>query len=319
MFKRQITKIVYPRIHMFSLDLSLLNGNMKSGSLGCSIWKFPIKIIVSASNKNVVSGNLTGAHKQIELILSKFQKQEKICNKFYKVKIIAPPEIREHIGLGSTTQVCAGVIEVLYKFENKKFNIDKLLLFDVGKSSACGAQLSLHPGFILEQGYKIDDAGVCLHPDLYSWKEVFEKQFYLFDNCIWFLVLAIPKKEVSLSGILEDNFWKQNYPENEVDALKTCYTVFQEIIPSIREKDFSRFIPTIGQITNRGSKKAEEYIQGEITKKCLAKMREQFGFAAISSLGPTIYAFSDTKHCTLPKDNEDFFFVKMCLGRQGRK
>ncbi len=319
MFKKRVIKIVYPRVHMFSLDLSLLNGNMESGSLGCSVWKFPIKIVVSAAKKNAVSGDLTGTHEQVALILSKFQKQENILNKSYKVKIVAPPEIREHIGLGSTTQVCAGVIEALYKLENKEFQIDKLLSFGVGKASACGAQLSLHPGFILEQGYTIDNAGVCLHPDLYSWKEVFEKHYYSFSNCGWSLILAVPRKEISLSGQLEDNFWKQTYPENETDVLKICYLVFQELIPSIREKDFSRFLSVMQQITTNGSKKAEENIQKEITKKCLTKMREQFGFAAISSLGPTIYALSETDRCVLPKDNDDFFFIKVPLNGKNKK
>lgn len=318
MFKKRAIKIVYPRVHMFSLDLSLLNGNMKSGSLGCSVWNFPMRIIVSASKINTVGGDLVGTHKQVELILSKFQEQENIRNKAYEVKIVAPLEIREHIGLGSTTQVCAGVIEALYEFENKKFDIDKLLFFDVGKSSACGAQLSLHPGFILEHGYRIADVGVCLHPDLYSWKEVFEKRFYSFNNCNWFLILAIPKKELSLSGRLEDNFWKQTYPESEANVLKTCYTVFQEVIPSIYEKDFPRFISAIKRITTRGSKKAEEDIQKEATKKCLTEMQEQFGFAAISSLGPTIYAFSKTEHCVLPENNADYCFIKMRLGQEKR-
>ena len=313
--EKRVIKIVYPRVHMFSMDLSLFNGNMKSGSLGCSIWDYPIKIIVTTSPSDTITGDLSYLHDKIRTIIDSFRRQENIFNQTYLVQIQSPPEVREHIGVGVTTQILAGTIEALYEFNQKTFDIDKLLLFNVGRSSACSAQLSLHPGFILEQGYNINNTGVCLHPDLYSWKENFEKHYYSFDQCDWFLVLAIPTNSISLSGQLEKTFWKQFYPNNNIDALKICYMVFQELMPAIYTKNFPRFITAMRQITNNSSKRAEEHIQNRITKKCLTSMRRRFGFATISSLGPTIYAFSPTKDCFIPKNNADYFFIKMQLNK----
>ena len=42
---------VYPRIHMFTFDLSLISGVLKHGSMGYSLKNMPISISISLNNQ----------------------------------------------------------------------------------------------------------------------------------------------------------------------------------------------------------------------------------------------------------------------------
>ncbi len=300
---------------MFSLDLSLLNGNMKSGSMGCSLFNFPIKIYVKVikDHENVIDCELIGLRERINDLAILFEK--KVCRGHnYHIKIITPKILREHIGLGSSTQVCVGLLRALYDLEKIKFCMDDLLRYGVGTVSACGAQLAFNPGFIIEYGYNINEKGVCLHPELYDYREVFDRGVIRITNCEWVLVVAIPRKMNSISGIMEESFWALNYPDTIDNTLNINYYLAQNVLPGLFCKDFQKFIDGMNSIVEIGTKVQEENIQSETTKKYLKLLKEKFGFASISSLGPTIYSFAENRKIKLPKNDDDYIFYKIPMG-----
>lgn len=286
---------VYPRIHAFSLDLSTFNGNMKSGSFGFPIKSIPVKISVKKSQFSHY--NLKNSPKnlsqKIKNIVEKFKEINNISANF-EVNVEIPANFRHHTGLGLTTQVLGGVIFCLYSEAGIYFRIDDFFKYNIGEVSALGAQLILNPSVIIEYGYKTNPSGKNLHPELYTTKESFEDFVLSFENIGWWAVVAIPKTQSSISGKFEDDFWRNIFPDKKENSLSIYYQVHSNLIPAIIIQDFERFIKAISKITSIGTKPVEENIQTDATKNAIKTIRERFGFAAISSLGPTIYSFSES-------------------------
>lgn len=313
----QATITVFPRVHMFSLDLSLRNQNMKSGSMGFSIYDMPVYIQVSFTTNNtpdkVICEDQNITTKLYNLI-NKF-KSDKIVSRNYEIIVQTPSIFRPHIGLGLTTQILNGTLMCLFALEHENMKINSLLRYNLGQISSCGTHLALNPGLILEFGYKVDNYGKNLHPNLYNVKESIESSIIRFSGSNWKIIIAIPKNIQSLSGKLEDGFWNKNLPDSEQNSLVICYEVLQNLIPSMIQEDFNRFLSSLNTITKTGTKKAEEDIQADQTKYCLKKLRDQFGFAAISSLGPTIYSFSN-QAIELPHEDKNYFYRILNLGEK---
>ena len=310
---RKSKVVTYPRVHMFSLDLSLLNGNMKSGSMGCSLINYPIIVNARFTTKeDIIQSKFNNLNIKIKNIIIEFRKKEKTTS-FYKININTPDILRSHIGLGSSTSVCAGILMALYKLEKIQFNINYLLYYGVGTQSACSSKLLLNPGFIIEYGYDISTiGGVCLHKELYDYREKFSKELISFSNYGWYMVVAIPKKLTSISGELEKTFWDKHYPDDVINTLKINYFVSQMIFPGILNNNFQIFIDGMSKVTKIGTKSIEEKIQSTKTKDCLKLLRKQLGFAAVSSLGPTVYSFTNNPKYTLPEIDE-YLFIKVPL------
>lgn len=290
---KKVAITVYPRIHMFSLDLSLKNGNMKSGSMGFSLKSSPIRIAVAKSSKRTIKISQKNQNllEKLEEICAKFQKNQMIDSNF-EIKIDAPKYFRNHIGLGLTTQVLGGVLYCLHNLFEIHFDVDYLLKYNVGRVSALGSQLIFNPGWILEKGYKIDKTGEPLHPEFYEYGEFFEKSIEKLRAPNWFAIIAIPELDESLSNKLEDEFWDNIFPDRKKNSLEIIYETFMNLLPAIQESDFERFIQCLRKITAIGTKPCEEAIQSKTTKNALKILRNNYNFASVSSLGPTLYAFS---------------------------
>lgn len=276
---------------------------MKSGSMGFSIPTSPTKIKINFSNKNhdeiIFNKENTKLQDGVFKLLAKFKKTTNTNTK-YTIIIELPDTFKHHQGLGLTTQILGSVLMCLYKINSLDFNINILLQYNIGNRSGLGARLLLSPNFIIEMGYKPSQNGFDLHPEFYDTKELFEDSIFTIKNCPWQAIIAIPHKDTSLSGRQEQKFSEITLPDNPKNAFLTTYQVFHNIIPSLLENDFQRFINSLQIITALGNKAAEEKIQSQNTQQALKVMRKSFGFAAISSLGPTIYSFTNQANYTLP-------------------
>src|SRR4051812_15856251 len=94
---------VYPRVHMFTFDLSLLSGILKHGSLGYSLKNMPIEVAVRKSLtgndtiKAVDNVNITELDLKIDFDLLRAYIQS---DDHYEVTVSIDRSIREHTGLG---------------------------------------------------------------------------------------------------------------------------------------------------------------------------------------------------------------------------
>lgn len=297
-----ISMTTYPRIHMFSLDLSDTSGSFKSGSLGLSLKDFPIRVSVTQIEEDT---DLLPQRFSSELrhILQKTRDRLGKPELRWGVKVDMPSQVGPHTGLGTTTQVTGAAALCAAKTVGVDFNFVDLYNLGIGYASALGLTLLFNPGFILENGYRIstqEEGGCKMYPELYDVYQIPVGSVLNIADTGWYLVVALPTDEQSLSGEIEDNFWHKVLPDDLNSTYITTYNVLEKIIPHLVTDEYEEFLQGMKFVTNKGIKPLEESIQNPKTKRALEIMRKKYGFAAISSLGPSIYSFSKA----MPTDDE---------------
>jgi len=92
-------------------------------------------------------------------------------------------------------------------------------------------------------------------------------------------------------------------------------------LPSLLEKNFEQFSGSINSIVKYGTKKHEKALHFEQNKLLLNQMANDFGFASVSSLGPTIYTISDKQVDIQFYQNkfQDYFFHLTRVSNLGHK
>lgn len=276
--------VVYPRLHFFSLDLSDYIGVLKHGSFGMSLKDFPIVISCSCSDKDSVRFN--GNEKQFFLDQSfDFDLLRAAIKKdcFFDITVNLPCGIQEHTGIGISTQVVGGVYLACASHCGVNLSIKDLFDLGVGHVSTLGLNLLFNPGMIIENGVR--------------YKNKIEKPVSVItkvEKFPFWIIVAIPRDLQSLSAKPENDFWDNILPEH-VNVTKSVYREFYgECVPAILENDFEAFAASMDKIVRMGSKAKEEDIQSAGTKIILSELRNKFGCAGVSSMGPTVYSFSPT-------------------------
>lgn len=299
------TLAVYPRLHFFSLDLSDYIGILKHGSFGISLQDFPITISCATGtveDKIAINGGKQHYDLDTSVDFDKLRCKIK-TDKFFDVKVSMPDRLQEHTGIGISTQIVGGIYLVCAKHCGIDLTINDLFELGVGHVSTLGLNLLFNPGMIVENGV--------------SYKNGIEKpvnSVTKIDTFPFWIIVAVPKDSQSLSAKVEDDFWDSILPEH-VDITKSVYREFYgECLPAVIEKDFETFAKGIDKIVHLGSKKCEEDIQSPETKQLLMTLRDKFGCAGVSSLGPTVYSFA-AKDPTdqlkqLNNNKYDFYVVK---------
>ncbi len=309
--KKSAEITVYPRIHMFSLNLSLQNNGLPCGSLGVSIAENPIHITAKKNTiTDVLSSNYVGDSTFVNT-LEKLRTYKQLTGG-WSVTVQIPDTIRPHIGLGTTTQILGGAALCSAKASGVDLTNIDLFKMGFGRASNLGLSLLYKPGFIFEYGYRVDfQNGLGIHPNISTYPELPSNRADSIKDCPWHLLYGVPKKLQSLSGDIEESFWENNLPEDPISAKITENAVKNYIIPGLLANNFQQFISGMSRATDHGSKLAEEHIQEPATLKVLSALRKKLGFAAVSSLGPTVYAFQErlnTKELSkLGTDEYDFF------------
>ena len=277
--------VVYPRLHFFSLDLSDYIGILKHGSFGMSLQDFPITITCTTSSDadHIVLNNNTKQY-NLDYKIDFHSLRKKIgCNQFFSVNVSLPKEIQEHTGIGISTQVVGGVYLACAGHCGVNLSIKDLFDLGVGHVSTLCLNLLFNPGMIIENGV--------------SYKNKIEKPVSVItrvEKFPFWIIVAIPKDLQSLSAKPENDFWGSILPE-DVDVTKSVYREFYgECVPAILENDFEAFAASLDKIVRMGSKAKEEDIQSAGTKLILSELRNKFGCAGVSSMGPTVYSFSPT-------------------------
>lgn len=284
---------------MFTFDLSLISGILKHGSLGYSLLNMPIRVQVKKSETRQDSVKLIGNVnlKELDFKIDFDALREYAGVKdHYDVVVNIDRSIREHTGLGLSTQILGGVYLCSAKASGVELKINDLFKMGIGHFSALGLNLIFNPGMILEMGCRVTDEaeGVLVNPTLSQEYETVSNTVIRIKDFPFYTVVAIPKTSTSISGTYEVDFWTASLPDKNEDSYRIVYNVLESIIPGIVERDFESFTKALNENITLGSKPLEEKVQSERTKEVLENLRGAFEFAAVSSLGPTLYAFSET-------------------------
>ena len=285
--------ITYPRIHMFSLDLSD-KLNIRSGGMGISITTTPIKVSAEICDKNEVHSSL---YKEDILKTLDSLRQNLSITHGWKVKIDAPSI--DHVGMGSATQIIGSIIMTVSAVSNIKLTLDEIVNLGIGQVSCVGLSLLYSPGFLIEFGYlssPVPKPGYFKHPVI---PNLYQKStgsvMKLITPKNWNIILATPLNSQSISGKLEDGFWSKHLPATYQSSLEICYSNLMLVIPSIISGNFNELIIGLNQIISQGTKPIEESIQNPNTKELLKQLRKKYNFASVSSLGPSVYTISQTE------------------------
>ncbi len=290
--------VVYPRIHAFSLDLSVLCGIIKHGAFGFSLTDFPIYVntrINSNGKDRIVSCGCNVSVLDYDFNLDLLRKFIGVED-FYDIEIKVSKNVREHIGLGCSTQIYSAVLLCCAKNSGINLNIQDLFSLGVGHSSTLGLNLVFNPGYIIETGVvfenKVETVSNCI---------------YKFNDFPFYSIVGIPKTANSISGSLENDFWDNLLPDKPEESLKIAYQVFQNMVPGIVTKNFDQFISSLSNIVSMGTKPFETRIQPQRTINLLQYLKQEFGFAAVSSMGPSVYTFSDKNPRNLVEKLNEYF------------
>lgn len=294
-----IETVVYPRIHMFPIDLSLISGIIKNGGFGCSLKNMPITISVKKSDSSQdvlhIDGGVDVENLDYTVDFDKLRSYIK-SGDHYNVKISAGKFLREHTGLGTSTQIIGGVYACCAKLSGSDLKIRDIYNLGLGHNSALGLNLLFNPGMLFEVGTKIteDNDGVIAKPNLSQKRETIANSVYRINTFPFYVITAIPKLASSITNELGDAFLDDiTFPVKESDSYRIIYNIFEKIIPSIVESDYLSFLSAMQENISLGTKAAEEEYESKDTKDMLKQMRTIFGFAAVSSLGPSLYSFSE--------------------------
>lgn len=296
--KRVIISSGY-RIHINSIDMNGFTGRC-CGGLGFAVSHPSLKIKVEESNKDIFKGKYP---EKIKEVADKIRFYYKI-NK--KLKITILEEIREHKGLGSETQLYFALATAITKLVGLDKNPDDIANdLDLSGVSGIGYGAFKYGNFIVDTGYMLGEN----KKDFITHSTVPPKIVYnsnIPDN--WKVLLFIPKKIISISKKEEDKFFSMYTPVPEEEVKDIAYYTLMGVIPSIEENNFDIFIESLNVITKLGTKKAELKINEKVTDEILKKINDKFGFAGLSSLGPTCYTFVDIEKTKidLEKLKEDF-------------
>jgi beta-ribofuranosylaminobenzene 5'-phosphate synthase len=116
----------------------------------------------------------------------------------------------------------------------------------------------------------------------------------------WRVILAVPVDDLGVSGEEEFQFFEQHVPIAVECSKSIAFDILMALLPSLHESNFQIFISSMKSITSSGFKSFEEALLNPRGRDALNEMRDHFGFAAVSSLGPALYSFSNCAYPTLP-------------------
>lgn len=301
------------RIHINSIDMNGRNRRV-CGGLGFCVEDPKIEIEVKYSDRDILPKQ---CYPEIAELLAKFRRAQSI-NKSYEIDLKS--EVLRHKGLGSTTIYKLCVLAAIYRLEGKKLTKRDANAYGIGHTSGIGINAFFHGGFVVDAGYTLNKS--------------FAKQLsgegggrsapLIFRRKIprrWSICLAIPKINTSISGEEEAEFYDNITPISNTSVNAIAYEILMGVLPSVLERNFTNFRQSLHRIIEHGTKPFETELHAKNCGKLLRGLECEYQFAAITSLGPTIYVITDSDVNLSKWENEfpDFFFYKTQVGNHGHR
>ncbi|AWR97690.1 beta-ribofuranosylaminobenzene 5'-phosphate synthase [Acidianus sulfidivorans JP7] len=206
-----------------------------------------------------------------------------------RVSICLEEDYDAHVGLGHTTQYLLSISKLAFEKNGiKKTSYELAKIVKRGTTSGIGVYAFEYGGFIVDGGHSTkvkkealpSDFSVAPPPPL-----ILRKDFP------WYIYVNIPEGK-RIFGKEELQAFKQAKLEG-TDTLSRV--VLMEFIPSVVESDLEGALDALGRIQKLGFKKIEVSLQSENVRELMNKM-EKIGFpAGLSSFGPAIFTFVNSK------------------------
>lgn len=282
------------RLHVFSLDLSA-EGLERAGGMGISVPCLPIELEVRRtrdSGRDILPPEIHDIGSQV---LERTRKSLGISGQ-YEVRLTTP--LYRHRGLGSTTQVGGLIAGAVAELAGTPLSLQDLSTLEILDAGSCvGLTLLSFPGVILDLGFEVkaspaDDSYVPHRRVPGYVRRPQGIALHLQEPPSWWVVLVLTD-EVGVSGQEELKFWSERLPTTSSTAHETAYRTLMDLVPAIVCRDLSRTQEALAQLSGLHTKRDEIQAQGSRTLDAMTVLREGFGFAGLSSLGPCLYSLSE--------------------------
>lgn len=256
------------RIHITLLDMEGDLGRL-DGGVGVALKEPRIVVSVGECRKP-----------DIELNLSNI-KVPRIC---------VEEDYESHVGLGHTTQYYLSIAKLITLYNSLDLNVIELAkLVKRGGTSSVGVYAYAYGGFIVEGGHSLKIKKEKLPSDYSSAPPA---PLILRTEFPWYVYVNVNKKGKRIFGPKELEVFKNAKVEG-TDRLNRV--VLMKLIPAVLEKDISDALDSIDMIQGLGFKKIEVNLQTDEVRELMKSMKSKGFPAGLSSFGPTIYTFVETR------------------------
>jgi beta-ribofuranosylaminobenzene 5'-phosphate synthase len=282
------------RIHVSLLDMSD-KGYRSNGGIGFFLDRLSTKVKVEVANNNDFIDNReiptikSFPTKTFLVWLNNYLKENDIAQKF---KITITGNVPSHFGFGLSTSVRMACVEGVYVLIDKNKNRKTLIKQSHrGGTSGIGVHGYFTGGLVLDLGKNQNTKHIpsrlgesSQHLPLLLAQVPMPK---------WKIGVLIPYKIPSKTSIQEKEFFDKTCPIDILSVYKTTYDALFGVFASAKSKNFNQFCKAINNLQDTEWKKAEWLLYPELVK--IKKRLCDFGVQAIgmSSLGPSLYFFSD--------------------------
>jgi len=286
----------YHRLHLFSLDLSSA-GKERAGGMGISVPTLPVVVSARIRPRGARSDILPfGWTEELDSLMSCIRHK---ANRDEPMEVSIRTPIYRHMGLGSSTQVLgtsAAAIASAYELGATATDLAEYNILDVG--SCVGLDLLVSPGLLIDLGFDVRQGvsrdGWTPHTRLPGHIRRPRGIALCAANLPpWTVILVVPPGH-GLTGIAERDFWDGILPTEYEVTTQLSHIALLDIVPAVQTHDFEAFISALELIASLPSKSSEVSIQGADTQLALKTVRDRYGFAGLSSMGPCVYTFRTT-------------------------
>lgn len=307
------------RLHFNSLKMNAVGGR-GCGGLGVSLEEPVMKIEFSKSAQLVILGGSSHLRNKIRVFA-----KDILCylniEKGAQIKIVK--YFPNQVGLGSETQLGLSVGRGLsLLFDKKLSQAQAAKITKCSGVSGVGYYAFSKGGFVVDGGYKIGKneakknfADHCPTPPPLITRAPFPGE--------WKILLITPTETTKkISNLDEGKFFTKHTPIPMKEVGVICSEVLMGMIPSLKEKDYFRFIDFLSRINYIGTKKIEfelnrkyfeffnSRLSGLLANKLMRKRegcyawqrrgdqvclqnkypKDKLPFLSLSSLGPTFFS-----------------------------
>ncbi len=282
--------ISYPRIHIALADLAGVTHRRFGGS-GFAVDGLPTVVRVWRSRESRVQLQAAVDQATLQQVEDLLFRARSIIRRVSVVLESAPPQ---HVGLGSKTAIIAAVSLALYRLAGRNATRTEIQrLSGRGGASGVGINTFFDGGFVADAGHA-NDFGASFRPS--SAMKGHRPPPVIARHSVpaaWRVTLLLPSGN-KYTGASERRFFEQNTPITPSAALRTIALLYHGVATAIVTADLQLLADSLKQIHRTGFKHRELLGQSDGVRRILLSLQRMSIAAGMSSMGPLIYALTDT-------------------------
>ncbi len=300
------------RIHVNSIDMNGFNLRV-CGGIGFCLDEPRLHVGVENYDYDLVPEDLL---EELMPLCAEFRLRYGRAD-FYRV--FCHDRIHRHKGLGSSTLLKLCVLRGLHELADLPFTKSVATSFRLGLTSGIGFNAFFDGGFLVDGGYLAYSGHKTLNGEVAGHRApiLFRADF----PSDWLVHVAIPNKHKSLDADDEVAFFNRITPIPNEEVHMIAYNVLMGVMPSLMEGDLDAFLKSLIAVVSCGTKRHETALHATLCQSLMTRMNADFGFVAVSSLGPSVYAISN--QCidisSYQRDFTDFIFSSSRVSCAGHR